>query len=325
MFDFTQEYSTEILIRSSMSVLSANTLFHFTSKDALLGILKTGFRPAYSDEFGHDVIGRSLSTITIPMVCFCDLPLSRLDNHIKGFDWEHNGEKQFSKKYGNFGLGMSKEWGITKRLNPVLYATQESAVMEFIGTSYNTLLKLYKTYGNKWEKEENPFKGYFDNPLTQAMSIGSPPTPETYSTFRALRTALSNVASTFSQIKPYRNLSTGQIYYNEREWRYVVPYTTNYRGNAPLFWKTPNGQLFPLVNPKHSNYEYNIEEIKPILAQDYMLNFQSDDIKYIIVESKSDISDIINLLRSLPEKYSNESINELTTKILTCEQIHNDF
>jgi len=98
-----------------MSILSPNTLFHFTpSLNNLLGILKDTFYPRYCyDEF--DLVGNDSQRFiedAIPMVCFCDIPLSLLINHIN--------------TYGQYGLGMTKEWGLRKGLNPVIYFNKNS-------------------------------------------------------------------------------------------------------------------------------------------------------------------------------------------------------
>lgn len=86
----------------------SNSLFHFTKgMDRLKNILKDGFWPRYCLE---DVRwqGRPANDfVAFPMVCFCDIPLGRLDEHV-GF-------------YGGFGLGLTKEWGAKNNLNPVMY------------------------------------------------------------------------------------------------------------------------------------------------------------------------------------------------------------
>jgi len=86
----------------------AISLFHFTkSMDVLQTILKEGFWPRYCLEDvqwqGHD----TYEFVAYPMVCFCDIPISRISEHV-GF-------------YGSYGIGLTKQWGIKNNLNPVFY------------------------------------------------------------------------------------------------------------------------------------------------------------------------------------------------------------
>lgn len=98
--------------------ISANTLFHFTpSIDNLVGILKHEFRPQYHLENSlNDLLLEDEEEFEIkhavPMVCFCDLPLSVISEHMK--------------LYGRYALGMSKMWGIKRGLNPLIYLCQQS-------------------------------------------------------------------------------------------------------------------------------------------------------------------------------------------------------
>jgi len=50
--------------------------------------------------------------IAYPMVCFCDIPLSRIHQHV-GF-------------YGEYGFGMSMDWAKRNGLNPVVYLSSSS-------------------------------------------------------------------------------------------------------------------------------------------------------------------------------------------------------
>ena len=54
--------------------------------------------------------------MSYPIVCFCDIPLSRIEEHVAF--------------YGEFGLGMTKEWAETNGLNPVLYVSGENEVTQ---------------------------------------------------------------------------------------------------------------------------------------------------------------------------------------------------
>jgi hypothetical protein len=112
-----------------MSILSPNTLFHFTpSLSNLLGILENTFYPRYCyDEF--DLVDNDSQRFiedAIPMVCFCDIPLSLLMNHIN--------------TYGQYGLGMTKEWGLRKGLNPVIYFNKNSHLATKFSELTNSLL-----------------------------------------------------------------------------------------------------------------------------------------------------------------------------------------
>jgi len=90
-----------------MSAISSETLFHLTSSaEYLLGILKNEFYPRYCME-RYELGGRTIIKAAFPMVCFCDIPLSQIKNHID--------------RYGCYGLGMSKIWAEKNGLNPVLY------------------------------------------------------------------------------------------------------------------------------------------------------------------------------------------------------------
>lgn len=85
----------------------SNNLFHFTrSLEYLKGILADGFHPRYCLEdcspVGADHMG-------FPMVCFCDIPISRIAEH--------------TAFYGQYGIGMTKEWGLKNQLAPLLYTT----------------------------------------------------------------------------------------------------------------------------------------------------------------------------------------------------------
>ena len=88
------------------------SLFHLTeSLENLFGILDQGFCPRYSNEY-IGWVAPGTEFIGIPMVCFCDIPISRLTDH--------------TEFYGKFGIGMNQEWGVKSGLNPVMYISKES-------------------------------------------------------------------------------------------------------------------------------------------------------------------------------------------------------
>lgn len=127
-----------------MGTIKSNSLFHFTPKEEyLLDILENGFWPRYcfediewlipkdlknelkkqeEDNFWEtltkELIKHNISSIAYPMSCFCDIPLSKITAH--------------TDFYGSFGLGMKKEWGIRKGLNPIFYLSDNSIIPNLI-------------------------------------------------------------------------------------------------------------------------------------------------------------------------------------------------
>lgn len=91
-------------------MLSSDTLFHYTSSlDILKSILKNGFIPKYCVEFGWK--SRLYRHYYVSMVSFCDIPLSQVKLHIE--------------MYGNYGIGVTKEWARRNAVSPVSYLTNE--------------------------------------------------------------------------------------------------------------------------------------------------------------------------------------------------------
>lgn len=83
----------------------SNSFIHYTKDlEAIKGIIENGFHVHFCKEEVYSEKGRA-SYISIPMTCFCDIPLS------------HIGES----KYGEIGIGMNRGWGIKHSLQPVLY------------------------------------------------------------------------------------------------------------------------------------------------------------------------------------------------------------
>jgi hypothetical protein len=91
--------------------LSSNSIIHFTnSKESLIGILNDNFKLFYCKE--NIIIGNRTFEFAVPMVSFCDIPLSEVKAHIE--------------KYGKYGIGLTKEWAEKQKLNPVLYIEKDS-------------------------------------------------------------------------------------------------------------------------------------------------------------------------------------------------------
>lgn len=168
--------------------ISANTLFHFTAKESLKGILNSqGFFAQYSEEHFEDILPEtSIYRITlIPLISFCDLTIMQLTR-----------DSVHTTDFGNYGIGLTKKWGIKKRVSPVIYVHEHSQP----STQLYNLIKLFRKYIKEHKAEE------------------------------VISQARRELIDSFKFIKPYQGRwQKGKeipkerediVYYNEREWRY---------------------------------------------------------------------------------------------------------
>ncbi len=87
-------------------------------------ILRHGFYPRYCPEYTLDPDDRRAAAAGLsplraaPMVCFCDLPLSLINKHLA--------------EYGNFGIGVDKDWGRENGAAPVIYTHQNARTLRSI-------------------------------------------------------------------------------------------------------------------------------------------------------------------------------------------------
>jgi len=111
----------------------SHTLFHFTkSSETLKQILKNGFWPRYCLEDTQWLGYQKYEYIAYPMVCFCDIPLSRISEHINF--------------YGEFGIGLTRQWAHLNGLNPILYVAGDN----HIGATFRGL----NDHANKLTEQE---------------------------------------------------------------------------------------------------------------------------------------------------------------------------
>ncbi|MDN7124523.1 hypothetical protein J6I90_06480 [Pseudidiomarina sp. 1APP75-32.1] len=96
------------------------SLFHYTaSLDNLKAILSSRFFwPKYCAEelswFSESKESQEkVLRIAHPMVCFCDIPIGRANEH--------------TRRYGSFGIGMKRKWVESKNINPVTYIAKRDS------------------------------------------------------------------------------------------------------------------------------------------------------------------------------------------------------
>lgn len=163
-----------------MPTIHSNTLFHFTNESGLLGILRSNFRTSFVRERLTTEKGAHWD-YRIPAICFCDIPLHLLTDHIA--------------QYGQYGLGLSRDWALAKQLNPVFYYQSNSLLFR----EFSSMMSLQHEDVMALHKEKMPI-----------ASISS---------------AYFRNRYILQYYKPWYGydfkLGKEKYFYDEREWRYV--------------------------------------------------------------------------------------------------------
>lgn len=229
--------------------LSSNVLWHMTKKDAFLSILKSKqIRYSYSLEKVFPT--KEMKGIAFPMISMSDLPFSE----IATTKWS----------YGDYAIGLSREWGVNNGFSPVWYCNFGSRV-------WNQLCKQLSEAAN------NNHQGYFGMGMYMMSNVKFVQGP---------------LISSKRKFQNYR-------FYDEREYR-LVPYITETdKDGIPPFiieeqyeeFKKKNGSSmldfgvsFDYSDIKYLivNSEANIEEVRKILAKD-------GDASNILIVTKKDV------------------------------------
>lgn len=196
------------------------------------------------------------------------------------------------KEYGYFGIGLTKDWANRNGLNPVMYLNRHSELTDH-------LLEGIKGLHKEIFKSINPHKcgPWEDQRIVNYVKI--------WNTYRYVK----NYEGVL--IRKGKLIDSNYRFADEREWRFVPSYSID--EIEPLI------KDISKISTKKQKDEYNkrISHIK--------LNFQPDDIKYLIVEKESDISELINHLDYAKSRFDSEIRRKLASRILTVEQIKNDI
>jgi len=288
------------------ATVSANTLFHFTcDKNNLLGILTHNFYPRYClEDFSYfytpDMAKRlGYSNIAIPMICFCDIPLSNIRHHIN--------------VYGRYAIGLTKEWGKRKQISPVMYALENSISSRVIRRGLSRIEKsIHKTNSHLSTLYSKNPKNKFDEKDKLIDELAD--------TLARVDNGLMDMMSftkKYSGIfmrngKRYRNV----CFYDEREWRYLPDHPFLYRQQIPSYIR--KSAYLDLEKRKEANAKLERPEC--------MLEFSPSDIRYIIVSNNQEILPMVDSIHQIKgSKYSYNDLRLLTTRIISMEQILQDF
>jgi len=274
-----------------MSLINENlkkveTLFHTTdSFKNLESIINSSFRISYAKEVFK---GRNTH---IPMVSFSNVLLFETKSQIN---------------YGDYSMGLTKDWGIKSKVHPVMYTYDES---DFENSIQN--LRHISEVGMILEEF---------SPLSGVVPIRLKSDPEyniifntmleklNYSGRHAVMDFFKKAHPTFVIYELYTKKITaqnkqGQDFecFNDREWRYLPDDVID------------TFRYFPLKSENESNEEYenNVKKFQSFIDQKkekykhMRLDFSLDDLKFIIVKETSEKVKIFNVLY---KKYGKDKV-----------------
>lgn len=298
---------------------SANTLFHFMNKSEYLKsiLINKAIVPRYCMEnieyLNIHIEGISFKEVAILQKCFCDIPFHKLTNN-----FELNGVGEAYKSltdneklvlaqnnthpayYGKFAIAFSKSWGENNNLQPVHYLNEKSLYTEEFTKLFNNVLNT-----------DNIPEEYASDILNRVSFIKP---------LRGIMKRANNCNSSQKEsLEFYKN------FHDEQEWRYVprVAVLSAYKIERII------------ANPNILKLRAGIIDINNNLATEkyrsLWLQYNYDDIRYIIVPDLHSRIDIINTIMSISdEQFDNQSQvlmqkYILISKILVLEEIRKDW
>lgn len=209
----------------------------------------------------------------IPMVCFCDIPLSQIGTH--------------ADHYGEYAIGLTKQWGQENGVSPVLYYQVDSRTAGALNGVFGNLKTLIFPNRNDANllAQELIYFTLFTKPYEGTL------------------------------VRPHRTFENVR-FYDEREWRHVPTFDRYHSQAAPYVIE---GTDFLNLNRDllRGAHEY--------LSQHSPLVFEPKFIRYLIVSKESEILQFMDEVLLIKGKYSEDDKRLLTTRIVSMDQILEDY
>ena len=292
-----------------MVTINSSSLFHFTSKkDVLKKILSTGYSFCF-ESFGKN------QGMAVPMICFCDIPITRSPKH--------------RSKFGNYAIGLNKEQIMFHHnLNPVHYVT--SFLHNSYRSTYSSVIikSLEKSFKDGFRKvidnSSVPHDELFDDIEKKGLRVFGDDTHYELESFQIAKFAYKQQ---LTYTKVYReNLGGKKInYYDENEWRMVPHYNTYDDERLPCIeditfedFKKRKSEFLETVNKANNAYF-------TIPAKDI-----NKAISTIIVKDEKMVASIIKHILKSKILFGSDGISDddrllLISKITSFERIENDY
>ena len=294
-----------------MVSINSSSLFHFTSKmEVLKKIISTGLRYSFCYEsFGNN------KGMGIPMVCFCDIPISRSPKH--------------RSKFGNYAIGLNKEHIMFhNNLNPVHYVS--SYQQYWYRCSYiDVILKSLEEhssdcFNNAISESSIPRQELLNIIEREGLSAFG---EDIHYKLESLGLAKILYKQQLTYSKVYKEtLGNKKLnYYDENEWRMVPNYNT-YDEKA-LSW------IEDITFDEFKSRKLEFAD-KVTNANDGYFTIPAKDINkaisFIIVKNEKMVASIIKHILKSPTIFGAEDVSYdekllLISKITSFERIENDY
>jgi hypothetical protein len=194
--------------------------------------------------------------------------------------------KDHMDKYGKYGIGLSKDWANRKGLNPVFYVSRHCP---FTDTFISAVEQLHRQLD--W---------HFDSAKATQAS-----------------TTYMSILNSYRYIKNYEGdlIRQGKVvnenyrFADEREWRFVP---------------SLSDQLLPFVAIEKMNSARKKENLNSGISH-LPLEFQPEDIRYLIIDQDEERVDLIRHLQVAKSRFDERTKRRLASRLLTSEQIVRDM
>ncbi|KTB59115.1 hypothetical protein AO067_05180 [Pseudomonas viridiflava ICMP 13104] len=119
---------------------------------------------------------------------------------------------------------------------------------------------------------------------------------------------IARYTKNYEEILERKGKSHGMYRFSdEREWRYVPEIDSS----CEMYYAG-------------KNFDEDARMAASESVKDYRLDFEADDIKYIIIASEDEVPSFVDSLRDL-RRFSSREVERITARVLTAEQIKSDF
>lgn len=284
---------------------SSNSLFHFMTKsDYLFSAIKNkALIPRYCKEnieyLSLTQDNEPFKEMAVLMKCFCDIPLHKITAYsesIRASDLYSKKAYSHTSLYGEYALAFSKGWGEEHNIQPITY----------LNTKASYIYEIRKAISGVISGELQVPDSVIDNYLLQLAFFK----PLRGSMFRYYNGDAENITKNF---------------HDEQEWRFIP--TTLFQDN--IFEPIIANRHVLNSTSRRADSPLNLlsNKIQQHTFKEYWLNFEYNDIRYIIVPNKQSRLDFIDFILNMSDDSFTKAIEKyvLISKVLVLEEIRKDW